>query len=133
MKKVSSLLVLFIGCFFMLQSPAFGQKPASKQSDVEVIQFHLEHRCVSCNKIEEYSKLVLKEYPGVPFKLYNVEDKNNEKLAEQFKASGTALFLYNTKTGRKKDLTGAAFMSVGNQEKFMKDLKKNIDDFQKAL
>jgi hypothetical protein len=133
MKKISSVIVIVIGCFFILQSPAFGQKKEAPKSDVEVIQFHLQHRCFSCNKIEEYSKLVLKDYPGVPFKLYNVEDKQNEKIADQFKASGTALFLYNAKTGRKKDLTGGAFMSVGNQEKFMKELRKHIDDFQKAL
>jgi hypothetical protein len=133
MQKLTSFIIILVGCFFTLQSPVYSQAKASQQSVIEVIQFHLEHRCFSCNKMEEYSKLVLKDYPGVPFKLYNVEDKKNEKIAEQFKASGTALFLYNPKTGRKKDLTGAAFMSVGNQEKFVKELKKNIDDFQKSL
>ena len=133
MKKSTSLIVLLTGFFCFFQSAAFSQAKPVQQPNVEVIQFHLEHRCYSCNKMEEYSIETLKSYPGIPFKLYNVEDKKNEKLAEKFKASGTALYLYNSKTGRIKDLTAAAFLTVGNKEKFVKDLKKNIDEFQKSL
>jgi hypothetical protein len=128
--------ILLVG-FFVACLPSFAQanppKKAESQPKVEVIQFHLEHRCYSCNKMEEYSRETIKSYPGVPFKLYNVEDKKNEKLAEQFKATGTSLFLYNPQTGRKKDLTAGAFLSVGNKDKFIKELKKHIEDFQKAL
>jgi hypothetical protein len=133
MKNILSNTAVFLCCFFMLQSPAFGQNLVSKKSTLEVIQFHLEHRCYSCTAMEEYSKETLKSYPGVPFRIYNVEDKKNEQLAKQFKATGTSLFLYNPQTGRKKDLTAGAFLSVGNKEKFIKELKKNIDDFKKSL
>jgi len=98
---------------------------------VEVIQFHSENRCMTCNKIEALTKETLKSYPQIPFKLVNVDDKKNEKLAEQFEASGTALFLFNNKTGNKKDLTEFAFMTVHDKDKFMKELKKHIDGFLK--
>ena len=51
----------------------------------------------------------------------NKDDKNNEKKAEKFEATGTALFLYNPKSGSKKDLTDFAFMNANNKEKFISD------------
>ncbi len=133
MKKVISMAVL--SAFFLMAFALNGwaQKAATPNTNIEVLQFHLQHRCYSCNKIEELTKETLKSYQGIPFKLYNVEDKKNEKICEQFEASGSALFLYNPKTGRKKDLTSSAFMNVGNPEKFQKELTKQIDDFSKAL
>lgn len=87
---------------------------------------------MTCNKIEALTKETLKAYPNIPFLLVNVDDKKNEKIAKQFEATGTALFLYNPKTGKKKDLTDFAFMNAGNKEKFIKELKKEIDLFLKS-
>jgi hypothetical protein len=103
----------------------------SSGSDIEVIQFHSEHRCMTCNKIEALAKETLKGYANVPFTLVNVDDKKNEQKAGQFEATGTALFLFNSKTGKKKDLTDFAFMNAGNEEKFIAGLKKEIDLFLK--
>lgn len=100
------------------------------ETKIEVIQFHSEHRCKTCNKIEELTKETLKTYPEIKFYLINVDDKKNEKKAEQFEATGTALFLYNPKTGKKKDLTDFAFMNAGNKEKFIEGLKKEIVKFR---
>jgi len=102
---------------------------ASKGASIEVIQFHSEHRCLTCNNIEKLAKEVVNSYSAISFSLVNVDDKKNEKKAEQFEATGTALFLYNTKTGKKKDLTDFAFMNAGNKEKFVSGLKKEIDRF----
>jgi hypothetical protein len=100
---------------------------------IEVIQFHNEHRCYSCLEIEKLTKATLaKFFPSFPFKLLNVEDKKNEKIAEEFEATGTALFLYNPKTGKKKNLTEFAFLKVGNAGKFEAELKKFIEDFIKS-
>jgi phosphoribosylanthranilate isomerase len=102
---------------------------AISDAKIEVIQFHSEHRCMTCNKIETFTKETLKAYPNIPFSLVNVDDKKNEKKAEQFEAAGTALFLYNPKTGKKKDLTDFAFMNASNKEKFLQGLKKEISQF----
>jgi len=99
------------------------------KSDVEIIQFHSEHRCVTCLKIEELTKETVKSFTGMPFKLVNVDDDKNEKMAEKFEAAGTALFIYNSKTGKKKDMTDFAFMNSGDKAKFMAGLKKEISAF----
>lgn len=110
------------------------QNNATAQTNtLEVIQFHSEHRCMTCLKIEKLTKATLvKHFKSVPFRLVNIDDKNNSKLTEQFEATGTALFLYNPKTGKKRDLTEFAFMKAGNEIKFESELKKYIEDFIKS-
>jgi sulfite exporter TauE/SafE len=43
------------------------------------------------------------------------------------------LFLYNPKTGKKKDLTDFAFMNAGDEKKFESELKKQIEIFLKRV
>lgn len=132
MKKfIASISVVFISLLLSLSGKA--QKPAVSQTvNIEIIQFHSAHRCITCLKIEKLTRETLtKSYPTLPFRLVNVDDKKNEKLAEQFEATGTALFLYNPKTGQKKNLTEFAFMKAGNEAAFDTELKKYIADFLK--
>lgn len=98
---------------------------------IEVIQFHSQHRCMTCNNIEKYTQETLQSYGSIPFSLVNVDDAKNEKKATQFEAAGTALYLYNPKTGKKKDLTDFAFMNASNKDKFIAGLKIEIDQFSK--
>lgn len=132
--KYSFLTMLILTAFmFSGLNASSQQKNQAPSNTVEVIQFHTEHRCTSCLKIEKLSKETLtKYYPTIPFRLVNVEDKKNEKIAEQFEAAGSALFLYNTKTGKKKNLTEFAFMKVGNEAAFDAELKKAIAEFIKS-
>lgn len=112
-----------------------AQKPTSPSTSaaIQVIQFHNEHRCETCLKIERLTKKTLTDYfPTIPFSLVNVEEKKNEKMTEQFEAFGTSLFLYNPKTGKKKDLTDFAFMNAGDEAKFESELKKHIEAFLKS-
>ncbi|NDP27615.1 MAG: hypothetical protein GZ087_09350 [Flavobacterium sp.] len=109
-----------------------GNAQAKTVSTVQVIQFHSEHRCMTCNKIEELAKVALKKYPKIPFSLVNADDKKNEKQCTQFQAYGSSLFLYNTKTKKIKNLTEMAFMNAGDQDKFIKEFNKNMDAFLKS-
>lgn len=130
--KKAGILLLFISLFH-LSFNSFAQNKQVETPSLQVIQFHLEHRCISCLKIEKFTRASLTKYfPGVPFELVNLEEKKNAKKAEEFQASGTALFLYNPKTGKKKDLTAAAFMNVGDEVKFETELKKAIEEFIKS-
>jgi len=127
---VTLTILLFTACSSEAQNSNQTQNNF-KESSIEIIQFHSEHRCMTCNKIEELTKETLKVYSNIPFSLVNVDDKKNEKKAEKFEATGTALFLYNPKTGKKKDLTEFAFMNASNKDKFIAELKKEINAFLK--
>lgn len=103
-----SFVTLMMLLFTAYNSEAQNTRQTSKatvDAKIEVIQFHSEHRCMTCNKIEKLSKEALKDFPGIPFSLVNVDDEKNEEKAEEFEAFGTALFLYNPATGEKMNLT----------------------------
>ncbi|MBK8348092.1 MAG: hypothetical protein IPL08_10845 [Saprospiraceae bacterium] len=131
MKSLNFFPFLSILLFTLLANFTFAQTKTQtvNKPGVEIIQFHSEHRCVTCLKIEELTKEAVKSYAGMGFKLVNVDDKKNEKLADQFEAAGTALFIYNPKTGKKKDMTDFAFMNSGDKTKFIAGLKKEISSF----
>ena len=126
----STVILLIVSFGGNAQKPT--AKATAKQAGIEIIQFHSEHRCMTCNKIEKLTRETLKDFPTVPFSLVNVDDSKNEKKATQFEATGTALFLYHPKTGKKKDLTDFAFMNAGDEAKFKKQLKKEIQLFLKS-
>jgi hypothetical protein len=134
-KQLSSIVVLI--SLLLVSCQSMGQNDTKQQSSttgtIEVIQFHLEHRCVTCLKIEKLTRGTLTgNLSAVPFRLVNIEEKKNEKLAMEFEAAGTALFLYNPKTGKKKNLTDFAFLTAGNEAKFQAELKKHIEEFIKS-
>ncbi len=127
-----TLFILLAVILPYLKSEAQQTKPAAATS-LEVIQFHNEHRCVTCVQIEKLTKATLEKYfKGIPFTLVNVDDSKNAKKAEQFEAAGTALYLFNPKTGKKKDLTEFAFMKAFDEKKFEAELKKQIEDFMRS-
>jgi hypothetical protein len=136
MKHLSIALLAFVACTFAALNTEAQQSKATVAANkpaIEVIQFHSEHRCKTCLLIEKLAKKTLaNNFPAVPFSLVNVDDKKNAKKAEQFEAFGTALYLYNPATGKKKDLTDFAFMKAGDEKKFEAELKKYIEDFIKG-
>ncbi len=128
--KKTVLLSIFATLLLLFVSND-GNAQTKTTTTVQVIQFHSEHRCMTCNKIEELARVALKKYPTIPFSLVNADDKKNEKLCTQFQAYGSSLFLYNTKTKKIKNLTEMAFMNAGDQDKFIKEFNKNMDAFLK--
>jgi hypothetical protein len=131
MKSVNFFPLLSIFLFTLSPNIFYAQTKAQAvtKPGVEIIQFHSEHRCVTCLKIEELTKEAVNAYTGMTFKLVNIDDAKNEKMAEQFEAAGTALFIYNPKTGKKKDMTDFAFMNASNKTKFIEGMKKEINQF----
>jgi hypothetical protein len=127
MKSLKFIPFLSVVLFTLFANVSFAQ--TTSKPGVEIIQFHSEHRCVTCLKIEELTKETIKSYSGISFKLINVDDAKNEKMAEKFEASGTAVFIYNPKTGKKKDMTDFAFLNAGNKTKFIAGMKREISSF----
>lgn len=109
-------------------------------SKIEVLDFHSTHRCMTCNAIEANTKYTLDTYfakelkdDKITFQVINVDE--NEKIAEKFEASGTALILNVIKNGKETqiNLTDFAFMNGNDQETFSKELKTKIDTHLKTL
>ena len=130
MKKM--ILTSVFATLMLLFVSNIGNAQTKTTTTVQVLQFHSEHRCMTCNKIEELTKVALKKYPTIPFFLVNADDKENEKQCTQFQAYGSSLFLYNTKNKKIKNLTEMAFMNAGDQDKFIKEFNKNMDAFLKS-
>ena len=131
--KIIIVLAVFT-TFFSCKNEAKEETKISEntvQTDIQLIQFHTEHRCVTCNNIEKLSKETIKGNEAISFVLYNVDDEKNAKVAEQFEATGTSLYLYNSKTKATKDLTEMAFMYAKNEgDKFKTELQKEISEFK---
>jgi hypothetical protein len=130
--KLSTLLLLIITIFSSCGAKEENTSEAATSlgDGIQVIQFHSENRCMTCNKIEALTIKTLTSNKDINFKLINVDDANNEAICEQFEAAGTALFLYNPATGNKKDLTDFAFMNAGDETVFVAELQKEIDAFK---
>lgn len=134
MKKIIIVVMLFATFFSCKNEMKEELKPIvenSEATEIQLIQFHTEHRCITCNNIEKLSKESIKDNDAISFVLYNVDDEKNAKVAEQFEATGTSLYLYNSKTKATKDLTEMAFMYAKNEgEKFKTELQKEIYEFK---
>lgn len=132
MKKTILLPIFATLMLLFVSNIGNAQTQKATATTVQVIQFHSEHRCMTCNKIEELARIALKKYPTIPFSLVNADDKKNEKQCAQFQAYGSSLFLYNTKTKKIKNLTEMAFMNAGYKDKFISEFNKNMDTFLKS-
>lgn len=116
--------------FLIIFSSGFAQ-----QVKIEVIDFHSTNRCMTCKAIESNAKKTVETYfadnGNISFAVYNVDDAKNEKIAEEFQAAGTSLFLRITKGSKSQivDLTQFAFMNGRNEEKFLPSLKEEIEKY----
>jgi hypothetical protein len=132
--KTLSIAVFVVSGLILTSVDSKAQQTKQTQTlTIEVIQFYSEHRCVTCVQIEKMTRATLeKSFKNIPFTLVNVDDSKNARKSEQFEATGTALYLFNPKTGKKKDLTQFAFMKAFDEKEFEIELKKHIEDFMKS-
>lgn len=133
------LLILFFSCQGQ-QNPV--KKSDAKTAKIEVIDFHSTHRCFTCNAIEENTKSTLDTYFSkqvkegiISFQIINVDEKENEKIAEKFEAYGTSLFLNVISDGNEKaiNLTDFAFENAREKDDFVNGLKDKIEEQLKSL
>lgn len=130
----TTIVLILVACNGRTKSKA--QTVDQQVSKIEVYDFHSTHRCMTCNAIEANTKYTLDNYfpeelktDKITFQVINVDEKENEKIAEKFEASGTALILNVIKDGKesKIDLTKFAFMNGNDQAEFSKVLKAKLD------
>ena len=136
------VLLIFTSCNNQAQTNNQNNEDLVQVSKIEVLDFHSTHRCMTCNAIEANTKYTLDTYfaeeienGAITLQIINVDDKENEKLAEKFEAAGTALILNVIKNGKetKIDLTEFAFMKGNDQKTFSEDLKLKLETELKTL
>ena len=137
----TAVVLSFSACSGNAQSNSSDQN--EQQSVIQVIDFHSTHRCVTCLSIEKQAKAVLDKYYSaemksglITFETVNVDDDENYDMAEEFEASGTALFINVLKNGisTKIDVTDFAFLNAkSDDDSFEKGFKSEIDKAVKLL
>lgn len=135
--NIAVILVLSILLFSCKEKAQKEEVKAEKQANqIEVIDFHSTHRCMTCNAIEANTKYTLETYfsdelasEKITFQTINVDEEANVKTAEKFEATGTGLFLNVIVNGEETpiDLTIFAFSSGNNQEEFSSELKSKLE------
>ena len=101
--------------------------------DIQVFYFHFTKRCVTCNAVENETKLTLKTFYSdkvkegkIDFTSLNLEDNEGKEIAEALGVSGQTLLIVKGDTHL--NLTNEGFMNARtNPEKFHEILKSNID------
>jgi len=79
----------------------------SGSEKIEVLHFHATQQCISCINIGKFTKAVIEEkFPEelkngkIIFKTINIDLPENYKIANDYKVSGSALYLNVIKSGK---------------------------------
>lgn len=77
-----------------------GQSEVTKTDKIEIIDFHATRRCFSCQTVEAFARATLEEFfqpelrdGKITFQSINVEEAENQAIAQKYQASGSALFV----------------------------------------
>ncbi|MCD6111931.1 MAG: thioredoxin [Bacteroidales bacterium] len=97
---------------------------------VEVYYFHGTRRCATCIAVgsvsQELVEIKYKDNPNVEFIEININEPDNEELAEKFQVSGSGLYVYNGKDI--ENITAYAFQHArANPDKLKKKLIELIN------
>lgn len=131
---VSTLLFFFISFSFCLaQTTGESESTELKSENIEVYYFHFTKRCVTCNAVEDETKMVIETFYGdemkegiIEFKSMNLDESEGKNMAKSLRVSGQTLLLVKGK--KKVNLTSQGFMNARtNPEKFQKILQNNFD------
>lgn len=106
---------------------------------VYVYAFHGTNQCTTCKNMKANTKETLDTYFAeelktgkIIFQIVDVDDTKNEKLAEKFEATGTALMIQQIKNNKEKivDLSDMAFEKANNKDLFIADLKTKLNELK---
>ena len=143
MKKVIFLLttVLLFSCGESNDKIEKSVQSEPSKNHVAVYDFHTDHPCESCITIENLTKETLNENfssnmkdSTITFTLINVDSPENQVMAEEYDAFGTALMITVFKDGEEDilDLTEWAFDAI-HGDNFKSELKKELGIALKKL
>lgn len=113
---------------------------STKQNRVEVYCFHGTRQCETCKNMKANTKTALDTYfaaqlkdSTIVFSIIDVDNEKNEKLAEKFQATGTALMINKVVNGKDSivDWSDFAFEKANDNEVYISELKTMIDTILK--
>lgn len=108
----------------------------TKQNRLEIYCFHGTRQCETCKNMKANTKTTLDNYfsaqlkdSSIVFAIVDVDDAKNEKLAEKFQATGTALMINKVVNGKDSiiDWSDFAFEKANDNEVFISELKTKIN------
>ncbi|MEO8147827.1 MAG: nitrophenyl compound nitroreductase subunit ArsF family protein [Bacteroidia bacterium] len=108
----------------------------SIKNHLEVYAFHGTRQCTTCKNMKANTKAALDKYFSeelkngkIVFQIIDVDDAANEKLAEKYQATGTALMINNVVNGKDSiiDWSDFAFEKANDETAFIPELKKKIE------
>lgn len=85
---------------------AAGQTEVASVEKIEIVDFHSNRRCFSCQTIEQFAQATLVEFFSeemqegkITFQSINVEEAGNEEIVQQYQARGSSLFINVIRNG----------------------------------
>lgn len=102
---------------------------------LEVYAFHGTRQCETCKNMKANTKATLDKYFAeelksgkIVYQIIDVDDIKNEKLAEKFQATGTALMINKVVNGKDNisDWSDFAFDKANDPNAFIPELKTKI-------
>ena len=132
----SSFLIMFVvvSLFACNAQTTENQKTKNVLSeDIQVYYFHFTKRCVTCNAVENETKVALEMFyedkmksGTIDFTSLNLEENEGETMAQTLHVSGQALLIIKGET--KVNLTNEGFMNARtNPTRFHEIIKTQID------
>jgi len=89
------------------QIPKVQTSLPSGAEKIEVLHFHAAHQCISCINIGKFTKATIEEkFPEeyktgkIVFREVNIDLSENKPIAQDYKVSGSALFINAVKDGQ---------------------------------
>ncbi len=141
-KSIYLVFTILMVCLFSCQPKKQNNPPTaheySSKAAIEVVDFHVTHRCKTCHAIEENARQTLNQFFSkelengtISFQVVNVDLPENSVLAEQFQAFGSSLYLRINKEDQSEiiDLTDFAFMNALNDYAFETGFKQKIETY----
>jgi hypothetical protein len=107
-----------------------------KLNRVEVYCFHGTRQCETCKNMKANTKTALDTYfaaqlkdSTIVFSIIDVDDEKNEKLAEKFQATGTALMINKVVNGKDSivDWSDFAFEKANDNQTYITEFKTMIE------
>jgi len=142
MKKSLIFLAIFTALFSACNNPKTETAKTeilsakAKHNRLEVYCFHATRQCETCKNMKVNTKTTLEKYfasqlkdSSIVFTIIDVDDEKNEKLAEKFQATGTALMINKIVNGEDNitDWSDFAFEKANDETIFIPELKIKIE------